>query len=1557
MGIFVESVDKTSYQPVTGVLLEECRFMSSPCHTQDYIKRGATWRQGMIAKRPPGSFEIAYDAISKRDGKKVKHFTWFSSRVAFFQETALHVKRNFYEIIPEENPRCTLYFDVEHYCPSQFNDDGTLSDDKLESTIKTVQEEAMTRWPALQEQPWLLDHVIVTISSRIDGGVYKHSFHISFPRIGFEKNTGALKNFARHLQSLDVMQATNAKMEPMSLVDTSVYSRNQNLRIIESWKLKDEQPSKEMALEFHPPRPHTMEALLQTLVTNVKDVTYWIPEPQVAEKSVKQAGMKGRKREKPEQDTARHQTTASAVDLPLMIVEDAQKLLEQNGSRGCDYTGRMLSTENPISQGTLVCKNNGPRHCLATKGFIHKGSNSAYCSVRGEYIWYHCHSYRCKGRKFCLGQVPASLLEWLSKPPMSKRHRTDTNVIGNAQQDTAVKHTHATDSMDLDDTVVMQSTAHEMNTVVDISEHINTDTGSAILEWEETAETEVGQDASECEDSTNSSIECLHQHDDPVHQARGQYDPAHHPAHEIIAMRVSPIAAFPWHHITARELTELIELFSDVSSSEQAQESTETVIPILKRFGYRGFYDGWSAVRSLSQEKRDEMWSECDAGVCTEDLNAIVSMVNTRLKANTSTEFLPCHKIEKVYTDRPSLSDKNKGRITRKFNKQYLSERLLKSPSRIIVVESCTGTGKTQSIIKLARKLKMPIISVCQRITQVQQHVQAFRKAGIPTKQYDDSDVSTFQIGLHSYVTTIESLPKFRRMLQDVTDNAVEYILLLDEVHSNNFHLLFSTTLQSTRIEAALTLSWLMKHSGKVVAMDNQITDVEFAMIDTTISSGVGECEVAFIKNEYKKYTGIEVHYRDEEEMIAEMKECLKTGKGFTVPCNTKKQAERIHRLLLEDTHGSASNLRLYTSEEGILPEHINTEWSYCGVVYTPTITTGIDFNPKEAQTAYLFLKGEDTISPAVALQMINRNRNIKDVKICASGMKNHQDYASFEEMSTELDALCRSTSPSRGKTHYSRDVDILRHMQDCKINMSSDTCEYTDNGFSKLYKTALYHNNVMGSSFLYMLDGLMELRGYKVIRQSIIRRRPVDVQAVADWNAMDDMNQQAKENEFDAWLSGTPTGRKSVFEKRLAAVKGIKHSEIPTHTEHLEILRNRLFDSIQANPGNRQIIVDVFTDSIAFEHNMNLMRTVYTDEKLREIDIVNNRKDFSLNNLTNVNSKVQLMRRMIRRFNRNMPSEAQLKLYDLTLKQSTYDEDDELKISDDMWNYYKFLHKRSTKLRPRTRKALMTCIFGLSQELFGKKFTKKTKTNKAADKSKNHYNYTTDEGVLKICIEMADWSRRPLDDINPEIVQRYNLEGRKQYDKTVCIGLGIGYLEQRDAEEKTRQEALCRERIKRQQALHHENVQKQQATHDSNIKIQQELYDNKIQRQQSGHVEYVEENIIHQAEHDDKIKRQRVAHDEANTRQQIGRDKKQKTKVATQTFSPGVADQEEERFRVFLIERRKQIEQLDTTTQTWKTRNFAAWSKKELWQQERDRELSFAVYRQGHPNQHPDFH
>jgi len=177
----------------------------------------------MRDRRLPGSFEVAMDAVNSGTGKVVKAFTSYKSREDFFRETACLHKRNFYEIISGD---CTNYFDIEHYSPSQFSRDGTPTDDRLATTIATIHAAAMACGAALAADPSLLDHVVVTTASRMVDGVWKHSFHMNFYAVGFRINYGALHVFARYLSGLDILQATNDKMQPMSLVDASVYGRD-----------------------------------------------------------------------------------------------------------------------------------------------------------------------------------------------------------------------------------------------------------------------------------------------------------------------------------------------------------------------------------------------------------------------------------------------------------------------------------------------------------------------------------------------------------------------------------------------------------------------------------------------------------------------------------------------------------------------------------------------------------------------------------------------------------------------------------------------------------------------------------------------------------------------------------------------------------------------------------------------------------------------------------------------------------------------------------------------------------------------------------------------------------------------------------------------------------------------------------------------------------------------------------------------------------------------------------------------------------------------------------
>jgi len=75
-----------------------------------------------------------------------------------------------------------------------------------------------------------------------------------------------------------------------------------------------------------------------------------------------------------------------------------------------------------------------------------------------------------------------------------------------------------------------------------------------------------------------------------------------------------------------------------------------------------------------------------------------------------------------------------------------------------------------------------------------------------------------------------------------------------------------------------------------------------------------------------------------------------------------------------------------------------------------------------------------------------------------------------------------------------------------------------------------------------------------------------------------------------------------------------------------------------------------------------------------------------------------------------------------------------------------------------------MDCIYVLSQDLFGKHFTTRKKTEKASKEGapRNVYNYLTDQAALRLVIELLVVFSQDtaLRDIEPKIVRKY-----AQYD------------------------------------------------------------------------------------------------------------------------------------------------------------------------------------------------
>jgi hypothetical protein len=350
---------KDKKQPLTGVPLEKCRLILAPGTILAFKKIEYPLKKIMQDNCPEGSFAVARDIIGKYP-KKI--YMIFKSHEDFFRETADEDHRNFYEIILVDKP-CTLYFDIEHCTAGKFNEDGSPSDDKLPSTIKTICEEAKAWWLCLAVDPSPLDNVVVTTASRMTGAVFKHSYHIVFPEIGFSSNSGELKTFAKYLKNLDTMQANNIKLEPTSLIDTSVYSKDQNLRIIESWK-DNPNATPEMALEFYPKKAHTMDRLLETLATYVKKVTHWIPEPQVAEKEANRAGVKRARPEKEDQAINNKQEGANSIKTKLKCM--ISKIQISRSDEYDTWTKMVWCIMN-------ICQKSGiGRHCCDT--LIHQFS-------------------------------------------------------------------------------------------------------------------------------------------------------------------------------------------------------------------------------------------------------------------------------------------------------------------------------------------------------------------------------------------------------------------------------------------------------------------------------------------------------------------------------------------------------------------------------------------------------------------------------------------------------------------------------------------------------------------------------------------------------------------------------------------------------------------------------------------------------------------------------------------------------------------------------------------------------------------------------------------------------------------------------------------------------------------------------------------------------------------------------------------------------------------------------------------------------------------------------
>ena len=883
------------------------------------IMRGTGAKARMRENRPEGSFAVSVDE-RYGNGNFMKSFTFFDSAADLFRQTAHLPQKSFYELI-EADRWARLYFDIEHYVDSEAVPSG------IEGAVQAVKEQLIHTWPEkFQDTGHVIEDVIILIASRyvdviVDGcdngtgtGKYKHSYHVIFPQIYFYGNYGLMKQFVHSLQGDPMLQARGKNGEPICMIDGNVYHRDQPFRLIESCKLVDG-PPRGVLRPIAASGPISMTELLRTVVTHDEGDGIRIGEESSGRLDVS-SGQAARKKRalsvsadnQDDQDPPTRKATKrtrTATSMPTACIEDFQQMMEQTGIKQCVMTEEVIWKDG---YAVLPLRNTGPRPCILSANTTHD-SNNAFLTVNSDRIVFKCQSDKCKGRSKCLGAPPASWGACCRGSAFAREESYAHLIVGG--------DVGSADSMQVD----TNNGPHEMEMM---------DTRRAnqmVSDGRERHSDHYGDTDSDhvSDNGVNSAVSC---------QSHENMEP------DQVEMRDS---CAPYRHeITPHEVLQILDhlsmavdlsptLVNTTSEPQKGILDLSTVAAILKRFKYEGVWRQWSAKHVDSQEERDQIWRQCDEG-CTKDLNDIVRAVNV---ANGKTSRSKIGPVERVYFDQPALSQQNSARITSCINAPYLDQAMFEK--RVVVVQSCTGTGKSTQAVALAQLEKMPILSVCPLRSQVQKHVEDFRQNGLSTVPYDDADACrAFRPGEDSLVTTVDSLPKVIRLLKE---SVSEYIVLFDEFHSTMNHIHFSHTLQQTRREAVKTMRWLTVHAGKLIAMDNEITDIELKFLDDALAGDTDSvCDLTFIKNEFQKFKNVPVRYTIESEMFDGMLQDMKDGNGFTVPCNTKKQAERIHVLLqamTTDNPALRERFKLYTSDQGKAPADVDTEWSKNWVVYS----------------------------------------------------------------------------------------------------------------------------------------------------------------------------------------------------------------------------------------------------------------------------------------------------------------------------------------------------------------------------------------------------------------------------------------------------------------------------------------------------------------------------------------------------------------------------------------------------------------------------------------------
>ena len=295
------------------------------------------------------------------------------------------------------------------------------------------------------------------------------------------------------------------------------------------------------------------------------------------------------------------------------------------------------------------------------------------------------------------------------------------------------------------------------------------------------------------------------------------------------------------------------------------------------------------------------------------------------------------------------------------INSRFIDSSLYKNYLQthdVVCLKSNLNTGKTFSIPRIFDNFKK-IVVVYHRISLSHALYDKWIQYGFDLYQNIQGSIN-----LNSYNRIIVQIDSLHR-IQGKCD-----LLILDEIESAQEHLCSSSHLKERNIVFNTLMDYVNKDNLKVIVADGTLKDSTCNILFKNRDKD----KIVKIENVFRSFSGKTMNiFTNFKKATLYLIDLIKNQKKkVAIPTNSKKNGEKIHKLIQEECGKDLKILRIDSDNSFTT----TSNWiEYDILIYSPTITAGISFEEIHFDHTFGFFINSTTTCES-SLQMLFRVRN-----------------------------------------------------------------------------------------------------------------------------------------------------------------------------------------------------------------------------------------------------------------------------------------------------------------------------------------------------------------------------------------------------------------------------------------------------------------------------------------------------------------------------------------------------------------------------------------------------